>query len=251
MVIVAPPPWYVPKPPGAIDHSLPGIELRGTLHSRFDWEHSTLTIKYDEEVESPPAEDNVHRAAKRPCPSAQELARDPPEPAWLDSDGVKLSDDKRTATHGFDGTERTSVLSADWVHVKHACTVRTWRVSAPRQTHLYGDIFFGVTEAVDFSVPGACVAFDGRGNFRAGYHPLNLTHLVRASKIPCTLEGVSGSLDAERNETLEVIADLGAQTLTVRQLASENAIVYPLPGWQHARLIVSFSEQGDSVRMEK
>lgn len=209
------------------------------------------------EVASPvtrdPAMDVLHRAELRDPPSAASLARAPPlRSTWLDSDGIPVTEQAHVAVHSWPSVQRQAVVSSDWVHAEHVCKVRRWDVRILRMTHSANDLYVGLTEASSFDQQGRTVVFDMQGNFRIGWHPLGLWHIHVAGDI-AYVPGASapaGGLSGSRDERLVVEADLEKQTLTLT-LASGKAIVYPLDGWNCARLCCSMSYPGDRVAIGK
>lgn len=195
----------------------------------------------------------AHRAPVREELDTEELRAPPPPPALLDSDGVPVDIRGRKATHSFDVSCRTSIVSTDWVHTTHSSTVRSWRLRFPCAYCTSGDIFVGCTEATSFENHGRTVVFDCRGTMRAGYHPLNLFHRFAVDEV-AAMEGatVSGEFQGVAAESeVEVTIDVtDPKTAFMRlQFASGDLIVYPLDNHAHARLCVSLRCVGDVVEL--
>lgn len=198
---------------------------------------------------SNPGADEVHRAELRDPPSRADLVvTPPPQSVWLDSDGVPLAEQGRVAVHSWPAVQRQAVVSADWVHVNHSTKVRRWYFKALRATHTCNDLYVGVTEASSFDQGGRTAVFDMAGNFRVGWHPLGLWHIHNACDL-AYVPGASGPKAGFRgacDAMVYVEADLAKQTVSV-SLDAETLVVYPLDGWECARLCCSLSHPGDRV----
>ena len=207
----------------------------------------------------------VHISEVRQPLNEDQLAVDPEEESsqFQDADGVKFSEDWRTAHHSFHRDTRQAIVSSNWVHRKHKNKVVSWTVATPRAKFEYGDIFVGLTEADAFNHPGRAVAFDTHGNFWMGYSAQNLSIKKRQS----SLDHISGAtcegpFSGNRESVLRVTADFSGPVQTLRlELFSSPPdgtsvplakLSFPLHEdgvreWRAARLLVSFRSQMDTV----
>jgi hypothetical protein len=246
--VVAPPDYLTPTPTKG---DIP-IDLLPTFGKNAPaWETpGGLALAPVEELPSPShPTDLLHRAPLRTPPTDEQLCQPPPARALLDSDGVPVRQDGLVATHSWSDPTRQAVVSADWVHFSHTVPVRTWRIRAKNATHKSGDIYFGVTEATSFEHPGATHVFDVHGNFRMGWHPLGLVHTHEAGDI-AFVPGAkkSGTFLGDRHCTIDVTVDLKEQCMTLT-LVDGSYIQYPMEGWTHARMCVTFSTPGDMIEL--
>jgi len=251
--ILVAPDWQVPNPAKRQRWAEAPLVLAPTSGDGiYDWEKP---IVFEPEApEAPTSGDNVVRAPRQPAASDAELRDLPSGTGWMQSDGVLVSSDKSTARHNFGGcVERTAVLSRDWVHASHAphSEGAAWVVSAPSARHEYGDIHFGVTEASSFEHPGRTLVFDAHGNFRMGWHPLNLVHCHDAEDLNST-PGAAYSCDVskERDMHMPMRVEVSLTEQFVQVTYGETGYArFALDGWATARLCASFSSPGDTLKI--
>tara|TARA_B100001115_G_scaffold173648_1_gene157955 strand:+ start:125 stop:886 length:762 start_codon:yes stop_codon:yes gene_type:complete len=139
---------------------------------------------------------------------------------------------------------RQCVLSADWVHCKHNKRVRSWHLVVSKTSYLYGDVYFGITEATAPTSPGRTIGFDFHGNFRLGDWPSAHDMLADGD----------GSTIAPNDSLIVVTADLEKQSMSVefrdRQTnARFGRIDNGLDRWHHARLWVSSASSGTELKL--
>jgi len=251
--ILVAPDWQVPNPSKRQRWAEAPLVLAPTSGDEvYDWEKPI--VFEPEATESPTPGDNVLRAPRTDPATDVELRDLPSGTGWMQSDGVRLSPDKSMAKHDFDGrVERTAVLSRDWVHTSHAPSSEgaTWLVSAIDCTHEYGDILFGVTEASSFEHPGRTLVFDAHGNFRTGWHPLNLVHFHDAEDLNLT-PGAAYSWDVTKewdaNRVMRVEVSLTEQFVQVTYGETGYAR-FALDKWTTARLCASFSCPNNTLKI--
>ena len=220
----------------------------------YAWERDIVLEPVQDAAEPlTPAEHEAFRAPRLKPPSEQELLNLPSSTGWLPSDCVELSHDKTLATNHFRENERTTLISRDWVHAQHPNGGKaTWRARATRATNAWGDIHFGLTEASSFDQPGRTVVFDCRGNFRVGFHPLNLVRMHDCEDLDA-VDGASQSWlnwpAVHKNQVTQVTVDLQGEYMEVH-LGQAGYLRYPLVGWTTARLCATFSVWGDELKVD-
>ena len=252
LILVAPD-WQVPNPTKRKRWVEAPLVLAPTSGDGvYEWEKPI--VFEPEAAESPTPGDNVLRAPRTQPATYAELCDLPSGTGWMQSDGVRLSSDNSMVKHEFGGrVERTAVLSRDWVHTSHApgSERAAWLVSATHCTHAYGDIHFGVTEASSFEHSGRTLVFDAHGNFRMGWHPLNLVHCHDAEDLNLT-PGAAYSWDVSKqrdmNMPMRVEVSLTEQFVQVTYGETGYAR-FALDGWTTARLCASFSCPDDTLKI--
>lgn len=248
-LIVTSPSEYQPPAVHMTDHWL---RLSPTLAGyRPVWENSLVLepVATGSSSLDASAAKTVFLAPLKEPPSPTTLQHTPPSPTFQASDGVPISDNGKVATHAWPKVQRQVVLSADWA-CKGTTPRRSWTVQAVHAKHIHKDIYFGITEASAFHLGGRTVCFDVCGNFRLGFHPLDLRHLCEADEIRevagASISGATFKGVPTAQLTVEVDLDQGFLRV---QLATGAWIVHPIDNWKHARLCVSFHTPGDVLSL--
>lgn len=249
LAVVTAPPYQPPRRcPLRIEVEL--VPTHGP--GEYEWEAAFELDPVEEPTppeSSPLAIDNATRAPRRAPLTWLELGAAPPATRFQPSDGIQLSEDGRVAKHRMNTDLRQAILSTDWVCKDHPAQRREWRVQATVARYNYGDIYFGITEASSFEHAGRTIVFDVQGNFRIGWHPLNLVQMHRASdldRVPGV--GRKGVFRGAKDDDVSVVADL-AQGLLVLTIG-DSVIEYPIVGFSVARLCVSMGSARDVIALK-